>query len=161
MCAQRISFSEAANLLPKKTNGQTVHVGTVRSWAINGIHRNGVCVKLEAERIGGRWFTTIEAVQKFTRECNGGTEPVSSPRRTGGMTAARRRLVLRGVYGEQKKRELLGLRTQGRDVRAVRRLLSECDVQDSHQESHKTGTNRRGGNAAGIHRASLTLQQPA
>jgi hypothetical protein len=94
-----LTFSEAA----KAIEGRVVHPETIRRWVVNGVIVNGVPVRLFAKRIAGRSFTKREWVEAFVRECSGGTEPASSPRRTGGVSAARRRLLHRGVYVSKQR----------------------------------------------------------
>jgi len=57
-----VSISQAAKRLPKRSNGKAIHVASVYRWIGEGI--NGV--RLESVRIGGRLFTSVEALQRFT-----------------------------------------------------------------------------------------------
>ena len=57
---QILSFTEAAKCLPP-INGRRVHASTVWRWG-----RKGVCgVKLEILRLGGRFVTSAEALERF------------------------------------------------------------------------------------------------
>ena len=60
-----ITLSEAAKVLPE-VNGRRPHAATVWRWARKGI--NGV--RLETCRVGGRYVTSIEALERFSRKLN-------------------------------------------------------------------------------------------
>lgn len=47
----------------------TAHRTTVLRWIIHGVKVKGVLVKLEAERVGGRWVTSLEAYERFVEVC--------------------------------------------------------------------------------------------
>jgi hypothetical protein len=51
-----ISLREAANSIPSRP-----HINSVRRWILKGARGK----KLDAKQVGGRWFTTHEAVQEF------------------------------------------------------------------------------------------------
>ena len=56
-----VTLSEAARSLPR-VNGKSPHASTIWRWArkgLSGIH-------LETRRIGGRFVTSIEALERFT-----------------------------------------------------------------------------------------------
>ena len=57
-----LTFSEAAARLPR-LNGKKVHASSLWRWARKGIGG----VHLETRRIGGRFVTSIEALERFTR----------------------------------------------------------------------------------------------
>ncbi len=61
-----ISFGQAARRLPPCREGKPVSPSTPFRWAKNGIRRaDGVLVRLEAIRAGGRWLTSAEALARF------------------------------------------------------------------------------------------------
>ncbi len=66
-----ISFAQAAKQLPGR-NGKRTHVSTLHRWAQKGIRGN----RLEAVRVGGRWLTSSEAVQRFANKL---TEDMIAP----------------------------------------------------------------------------------
>lgn len=68
---QIISFREAAERSPGR-NGLGVHVSAIRRWARDGISG----VKLDAAKIGGTFFTSIEALKRFSDAL---TDPASTP----------------------------------------------------------------------------------
>lgn len=57
-----ISFAELSDRLPRNRNGKKVHFSTLIRWATVG--RRGQ--RLEAHKMGGRWYTTWAAFEKFT-----------------------------------------------------------------------------------------------
>lgn len=60
---QILTFSEAAKALPL-VNGKRPHVSTLWRWARKGV----AGVKLETRRIGGRFVTSVEALDRFTKQ---------------------------------------------------------------------------------------------
>jgi hypothetical protein len=56
-----ITLAQAAELFPRNAQAKRVHVETLRRWIRRG--RRGR--KLEALRMGGRWYTSVEALQRF------------------------------------------------------------------------------------------------
>ena len=56
-----ITLSQAAALLPRDRRGKRVHVETIRRWIRSG--RSGS--RLEALKMGNKWVTSIEALERF------------------------------------------------------------------------------------------------
>ena len=56
-----LSLMDAAKLLPA-TKGKPVHHSTVWRWATRGIG----AIRLETRRVGVRFFTSREALERFT-----------------------------------------------------------------------------------------------
>lgn len=56
------SFTEIANLLPR-LNGKRIHCASLWRWARRGIQGH----KLETRRLGGRFCTSLEAVDRFCK----------------------------------------------------------------------------------------------
>ena len=56
------TFTEAARTLPK-VNGKRPHASTLWRWARKGLSG----VKLETRRIGSRFVTSSEALERFTK----------------------------------------------------------------------------------------------
>lgn len=68
-----ISFSQAARRLPPCREGKPVNPSTPFRWAKNGIRRpDGILVRLEAVRAGGRWLTSVEALARFCERLSTG-----------------------------------------------------------------------------------------
>ena len=63
-----ISLQDAANDLPSGMNpGKRIHFSTLWRWALRGcLAIDGRRVRLEAVRLGGRWLTSKEALQRFS-----------------------------------------------------------------------------------------------
>lgn len=93
---QLIAIREVPRLLPRQANGKRVHLSAVYRWMQRG--RRGV--RLEYLKIGGRRFTSLEAVQRFAEACTRAdqvqspnqqcTTPTSKQRRREADKAAKR-----------------------------------------------------------------------
>jgi Protein of unknown function (DUF1580) len=60
------SFAKATHLIPPARNGKKTHISTLLRWATKGAKGpDGTIVRLEALRLGGRWVTSREAIQRF------------------------------------------------------------------------------------------------
>src|SRR5262245_23079114 len=63
---QMLSLSQAAKLLPSNRSGRPVSLGCLLRWVLSGVRLpDGATVRLEAVRLGGRWLTSVEALQRF------------------------------------------------------------------------------------------------
>lgn len=60
-----ISLSAAARLLPPNRGQRPVDPSCVLRWITDGVKVGGKIVRLEAIRLGGRWLTSAEALQRF------------------------------------------------------------------------------------------------
>jgi hypothetical protein len=60
---KRIPMQDAARVWARMTGVPRPHRGTLIRWAVKGVRGQ----HLEAETIGGRWFTTREALEDFLR----------------------------------------------------------------------------------------------
>jgi hypothetical protein len=61
-----ISLSAAAAMLPPGRRGRPVSISCVFRWITKGVRLpSGEVVYLEALRVGGRWLTSVEALQRF------------------------------------------------------------------------------------------------
>jgi Protein of unknown function (DUF1580) len=97
-----LSLSQAARLLPPGRRGRPVTLSCVLRWVLTGTKApSGEVIRLEALRLGGRWVTSREALQRFAERLTPrvGTKPAPSPR----SPAQRRRA------GERAARELENL----------------------------------------------------
>ena len=82
-CESVISLSQAADLLPPGRGGARPTLSCILRWILKGARSpSGELVRLEALRIGGRWVTSREALQRFaealTPQLSG--SPGSTPR---------------------------------------------------------------------------------
>jgi hypothetical protein len=61
-----LSLSQATHLLPLSRQGRPVTLGCILRWILHGAKGpDGQRVRLEAIRLGGRWITSREALQRF------------------------------------------------------------------------------------------------
>jgi hypothetical protein len=68
-------LAEAAARVPSFRPGKKTHVATIFRWIQHGVRG----VKLEAVRLGGRWVTSVEALQRFAEACSASPAPDASP----------------------------------------------------------------------------------
>ena len=80
---QLIPIREVPRLLPARRTGRHVHISAVYRWMTRGIRG----VRLEAAKVGGATYTSVEALQRFSerlsaRAMGDGREPgVADPKR--------------------------------------------------------------------------------
>jgi hypothetical protein len=79
-----LALSQAARRIPLNHNGKGVHVGTLMRWIRKGVKG----VRLEATRLGGRWVTSPEAIQRFADRLAGVQFAKASPCPQPSRTAA-------------------------------------------------------------------------
>jgi hypothetical protein len=61
-----IPLAEAAEIVPPARSGKRTHFTTLLRWVLKGAKApDGTLVRLEALRVGGRWMTSREALQRF------------------------------------------------------------------------------------------------
>jgi hypothetical protein len=61
-----LSLSQAARLLPPGRRGRPATLSCLLRWVLSGTKApDGRIVKLEALRLGARWVTSREAIQRF------------------------------------------------------------------------------------------------
>lgn len=84
-----ITIAEAAKMLPPGRNGRPVHFSAVLRWILQGTKGlDGRRVHLEAVRLGGRWITSHEALQRFADALTPRLDDDAAPRsRTVGQRA--------------------------------------------------------------------------
>jgi hypothetical protein len=78
-----ISLGQAARLLPTGRRGRPVTLSCVLRWVLDGVKLpNGQTVRLEAVRMGGRWITSVEALERFAARQTPrlDSEPAPAPR---------------------------------------------------------------------------------
>ena len=85
-----LGLKAAARMLPPGRRGRPVSLSCVFRWILYGVKLpDGTTCRLAAVRLGGRWLTSVEALQRFAeRQTNGfrresGQAP-RAPRRAGG-----------------------------------------------------------------------------
>jgi hypothetical protein len=99
-----ISLNQAARLLPPSRHGSRVSFSCIFRWVTVGLRGlDGELVRLEASRMGGRWLTSKEALQRFADRLTPrfGGEPASTLRtpdaRRRASSRASRRLSAAGI----------------------------------------------------------------
>ena len=61
-----IPLAQAAHLIPPARRGKKTHLSTLLRWILRGARGpSGEIVRLDAIRIGGRWMTSREVLQRF------------------------------------------------------------------------------------------------
>jgi hypothetical protein len=89
-----LSLTQAARRLPPGRSNRPVSLSCVLRWVLNGTPGpDGKRVRLDACRVGGRWLTSVEALQRFadllTPQLDEGT--VLTPRTPGKRRTASER----------------------------------------------------------------------
>ena len=77
-----LPLAAAARLVPPGRNGKQTHLSTLLRWIMRGSKSpSGEVVRLEAVRLGGRWVTSREAIQRFADRLtpNLDTNPAPTP----------------------------------------------------------------------------------
>jgi hypothetical protein len=78
-----LSLAQAARLLPAGRKGRPVTLSCVLRWVLRGAKApDGKVVRLEALRLGGRWLTSREALQRFAERLTPQVESQSQLPRT-------------------------------------------------------------------------------
>src|SRR5262249_25638885 len=95
-----ISLADVPKCIPPGRSGRPTHISTVVRWISKGVQG----VKLEAIRLGGRWVTSREALQRFAERLTnvraGNPIPTSvrtSSRRQAAAVLAERELEKLGI----------------------------------------------------------------
>jgi hypothetical protein len=60
-----LTLNQVARLLPPGRNGRPVHLSCVFRWIRDGVKTPHGKVRLEGIRVGHRWLSSAEAVQRF------------------------------------------------------------------------------------------------
>lgn len=71
-----VAIREVPSLIPPRPSGKKIHISACYRWVSRGVRG----VKLEAIRLGGTTFTSIEAIQRFADRL--GSADRSTPTRT-------------------------------------------------------------------------------
>lgn len=96
-----LTLHDAAQLLPSNRVGKRVNFSTIWRWALKGIRAiDGRLVKLEAARVGGRWLTSKEAIERFSEALTPTNDDAQirppAARKRGG-TVAKKKLEKMGI----------------------------------------------------------------
>jgi hypothetical protein len=76
-----LSLSQAARLLPPSRGDRPATLSCLLRWVLHGVRApSGAQVRLEAIRLGGRWVSSREALQRFAEALTPRlTDPAPSP----------------------------------------------------------------------------------
>jgi hypothetical protein len=78
-----LSLTQAASLFPPGRNGARPTIGCFTRWILKGVKGpNGQLVRLEALRLGSKWVTSRETIQRFAERLTPqlDNEPGAAPR---------------------------------------------------------------------------------
>jgi len=97
-----VTLNEVAQTFPSTRAGKKLNFSTVLRWGLKGVRAiDGRVVKLEIARIGGRWLSSKEALQRFSAALaptNTDAEPIqTSTARKRESDAAKKKLKDLGV----------------------------------------------------------------
>src|SRR5690242_17769297 len=94
-----LSLSAAARRLPSFRAGKAVSPATVWRWICAGTRRrDGTIVHLEGIRLGSRWLTSVQALQRFAQALTAAdAAPVPTARRKQDAEQAKRELLEAGI----------------------------------------------------------------
>lgn len=102
-----IPIREVPRHLPRRPDGKRVHISACYRWISRGVRG----VRLEAIRIGGTMYTSVEALERFGLRLNNGScerrlQPESSTRkRQVNQASLRLRSLLRSTPSKAKNRD--------------------------------------------------------
>jgi hypothetical protein len=90
-----IPLAAATRLIPPGRGGKHTHLSTLLRWIVKGSKDpSGGIVRLEAIRLGGRWMTSRQALQRFAERL---TPPQPAPAVTPRTSAQRERAAARAA----------------------------------------------------------------
>jgi hypothetical protein len=78
-----LTLTDAAKLVPPGHGGRKTHISTLLRWILDGVSSpSGEKVRLEGARLGSRWITSKEALQRFMDRLTPavGDTPAPAPR---------------------------------------------------------------------------------
>jgi hypothetical protein len=93
-----ISLAAAGRLVPPARRGRRTHLSTLLRWVSRGTRApSGQRVRLEAVRLGNRWVTSREALQRFAAALTPqfADTPPTDPRTPGQRRRASERVAAR------------------------------------------------------------------
>jgi hypothetical protein len=62
------NLNQAAKLFPPFREERRVNASTIFRWIVEGVRRpDGTRLRLEGARVGGRWLTSTQAIERFMR----------------------------------------------------------------------------------------------
>jgi hypothetical protein len=95
-----LSLTQAARLLPAGRGGRPASFSGVLRWVLRGVRSPaGDLVRLDAIRLGNRWITSRQAIQRFAEAL---TPRLGDPAPSAATPAARRRASERAARELEK-----------------------------------------------------------
>lgn len=88
-----ITLAAAARKVPGRVPGKPVHTATLARWATRGVNGR----QLETLKIGGRLFTSVEALSRFVSALNTSPQHENHEVRPTSRKTTRRSLVRKGL----------------------------------------------------------------
>lgn len=70
-----LTLAQLAKRLPRRRKGRPIHPSTIHRWRYPGIRE----VRLECVRVGGVWYTSPAAFQRFCERLSQSNKPASPP----------------------------------------------------------------------------------
>ncbi|MEX2389193.1 MAG: DUF1580 domain-containing protein [Phycisphaeraceae bacterium] len=104
---QLIPIREVPKRLPARPSGRQMHISAIYRWIQRGVRG----VKLEAVKIGGSSYTSLEALQRFSEQLT----LQNKERRDPPLSAQRRRQI---EAASRQVAEILGIDRKVKDPRA-------------------------------------------
>jgi hypothetical protein len=74
-----LSLNQAAKMLPPGRRGRPVTLSCLLRWVLDGVNTPMGRVRLEAIRMGGRWITSVEALERFADQLTPNLDKTSAP----------------------------------------------------------------------------------
>jgi len=75
-----INLKQVAEHVPVGRRGRPLHLSTVLRWILHGTKApSGQIVRLEGIRLGGKWITSVQAVQRFSERLTPSLEVAERP----------------------------------------------------------------------------------
>ena len=86
---QLLTLPQAARVRPHGRLGRPTHPSTVYRWISRGARGGAGVVRLEGVRIGGSWYTSREALQRFADRLTEKAATTPAPANANGSGAAK------------------------------------------------------------------------
>ncbi len=75
-----LTLAAACQLIPPGRGGKRTHLSTLIRWVTSGVKApGGQIVRLEALRLGGKWVTSREALQRFAEALTPRLDAAATP----------------------------------------------------------------------------------
>lgn len=96
-----LTLAAAARLMPPGRGGRPCHLSTVFRWITEGAKGpDGRTVRLDAVRLGGKWITSVESLERFAAAL---TPDLTGQRPRTPMSASRRQAAAQRAGNQLQK----------------------------------------------------------